>query len=323
MKKQIISFALLLILLAATACSTASVNPSKSQNAKPSKPEQAGSAELTGLNRDTFGSYSSKFVVQFVGDNSWKYQLQTRKSAALREVNLHIEGIEKSANPGDVRMVTDGKTSWMIGPGTDEECVQFPNNQGMDPTLLYPETLMPPQDLANLMQYAGEENIAGIPSLHYSGSAPSAWKWNEAQVDVWQDKASHGLLRFNMQATGSDPFFGKGAGKLSAQYEAAALDVAEIEAVKGCEISIPLPHSTTMFVRLPGLASFESPAGTEEIRAFYQTQLPQGNWTEKDAIQQTESATVLSYQRESEGVEIQIEALAAGGSKVKIIFLQE
>ena len=319
MKRHKFSFALLLILLFVSACSTPPTKPlvSNAQNDGTSKPT------LTDLNRDKFNSYSSKLLVQFDGASSWKYHLQTRKSPALREMNLHIEGVEKSANPGDIRIVTDGKTTWMIGPGTDEQCVQFPNNQGMDPTLLTPEMLIPSENLASLLPFVGEETTAGIASLHYSGSKLTFGDWKDARVDVWQDKTSHGLLRFTMQSSGTDPFFGKGAGKLNATYESAALDVTEIAPVKGCEISIPLPDSAKNFVRLPGLASFESPAGIEEIRAYFQAQLSQGNWTEKEPLQQTQSITVLSYQRGSESVEIQIEALSSGGSKVKVVFLNE
>jgi hypothetical protein len=319
MKKHLIFLTLLIVLLFVSACST--------QTAKPAdKSTQNGAAsknELTDLNRDKFNSYTSNLMLQFDGSGGWKYQLQTRKSPALREMNLHIEGLDKSLNPGDIRIVTDGKTTWMIGPGTDGECVQFPNNQGMDPTLLYPELLVPAENLATLLPYTGEDITGGIASLHYSGKKLSFGDWEDAKVDVWQDKTSRGLLRFEMKAFGADPYFGKGGGNLSATYTAGALDVAEIEAVKGCEITVSLPDSASNFVRLPGLASFETSAGVDEMRAYFQAQLPKENWMEKEAPGQTDSATVLSYQRNNESVEIQIEARSAGGSKVKIIFLQE
>ncbi len=318
MKKRSVVIILLLALLIA-ACSP---KPSTSSTSG-GKQQGAGSAKetFTDLNREKFSSYLSRFRVQFDGDASWGYQLQTRKSPTLREINLHIEGIEKSANPGDVRMVTDGKTSWMIGPGTDNECVQFPNGQGMDPTLIYPEMLLPGDSLAGLLKLAGNEPIGGIASQHYTGSAPTAGNWKDVSVEVWQDPGSRGLLRFTMQASGTDPFFGKGAGKLTAYYEAGALDVAAIEPVKGCEISVPLPDPVEMYVRLPGMASFESNSGLEQMQSFYQTELPKANWTEKEPPAQSEGVTILSYQRNYESVEIHIEALTDGGSKVKLLFI--
>lgn len=326
-KIPFLSLLILLVLLLAPACTGPAGGPPSGRTASPASggTQNAGPAKpaFTGLNRDAYSSYSSILKVQFDGPQSWRYELQTRKSPALREFNLHMEGFDRAANPGDVRIVTDGKTSWMIGPGTDEQCVQFPNNQGMDPTLLFPEMLVPNKNLAALLAYKGEETIGGIAALHYSGSAPAVGDWKDAQIDVWQDKAGKGLLRFTMQASGADPFFGKGSGRLAAQYEASALDVAEIAPVQGCEISVPLPDSAAMFVRLPGLASFESPAGLDELRKFYQTRLVQGNWSEKEPPEQRDGVVVLSYQRDGEAVEIQIETVPGGGTKVKLMFLEE
>jgi hypothetical protein len=299
-------------------CSTPAANPTdapgQSQGAGPAAPT------FTALNRDVLKSYASTFEVQFEGPTSWTYQLKTRKSAALREVSLHIEGIDKAKNPGDVRLVTDGTTSWMIGPGTDNECVQFPNNQGMDPTLLYPEMLVSQAELASLFKYIGEEQVANTTSLHFAGKAPTVSGWSDAQVDAWQDKSSRALLKFSMQAGGKDKFFGTGDGRLKATYEASGLGAA-IEPVKGCEISVPLPDSAALFVRLPGMASFDSTASVEEIAAFYLTQLPAQGWAEKAPAAANEGATILSYQKGAEQVEVHIELDPAGGSKVKLLFI--
>jgi hypothetical protein len=277
---------------------------------------------LTSLNRDALNSYSSTFTVQFEGPTRWMYQLKTRKSQSLREISLHIEGIKKIENPGEIRLVTDGTTSWMIGPGTDEECVQFPNNQGMDPTLIYPETLLPQQEILNMLRYSGEETVAGILNQHYSGSASSAGGWQNVRVDTWQDKTTKALLKYNLDATGNDQIFGAGEGKLTARYEAAGLGSAAIEPVKGCEISAPLPDAATKIVRFPGLASFESAAGVDAMRNFYQSRLPQENWAENEPPTQSGTVTVLSYRKDAEGLEINLEALPGGGCKVKLIFIQ-
>lgn len=290
---------------------SAPVGQAASANLNPAK------LQITALNRDVQQSYSSTFVVKFEGPKPWTYQLKTRKSTSLREMSLHIEGISGSSNPGDVRLVTDGKTSWMIGPGTDNECIQYPNNQGMDPTLLYPEMLVADKDLAGLFQYAGEESS----SLHFTGKAAALSGWKDAQVEAWQDKSSRALTKFKMQASGTDQFFGTGEGKLTASYDTAGLGAA-IEPVKGCEINVPLPKSAKMFVRLPGMASFESPDELEAIQVFFQSQLPQAGWAEKEPASTAEGATILSYQKNGDGVEIHIELNPDGGSKVKLLFMK-
>jgi hypothetical protein len=276
--------------------------------------------KLSGLNRDAAKSYTATFTVQFDGPSDWVYRLQTRKSPTLREENLHIDGIEQARNPGDIRLVTDGSSTRMIGPGTDNECVQFPNNQGMDPALIVPETLVGFSDLNGLLAYVEDEQILGKTSEHYSGSGLAIGNWQNATIDLWIDKSNKMLLRFIMQADVQDPFFGTGAGTLVAGYEVNGLDAPAVEPVGGCEISVPLPDSAVKVVRLPGMASFETSASVEEIKTFYQAALPQQAWVENGHAAQSDEILVLSYTRAEEIVEIQIKAQESGGSKVQMIF---
>jgi hypothetical protein len=95
-----------------------------------------------------------------------------------------------------------------------------------------------------------------------------------------------------------------------------------IDPVMGCEIEVPLPEQISMFVRLPGLASFESKSSVEELVRFFQTALPRQNWVEKEPPVQVNGNTVLSFQRDDEGVEIHIELNTAGGKTVKLLFIQ-
>lgn len=311
-KNMLASVCLLVFLL--SGCSSASNGTS--QNASPSTSKSA----LTTLNRGQLKNYTATFEVQFNGAKPWKYQLTTRRAAGLREENLHIEGVEKSQNPGDVRMVTDGETTWMIGAGTDLECVRFPNNQGMDPSLVYPETLIPQVDMPSL-SFIGEETAAGRKSQHYSGSVSTAGSWKDLKLEIYQEKSSGALLQFAMQAAGEDPFFGTGAGSLTAQYSVKALDVTTIEPVKGCEITTPLPGSAKNLVRLPGMVSFESAEAVDQISQYFQSQLPAANWQEMEPPVQSEGSVVLSYLRDAEEVEVHIEGAASGGTKVKLLFL--
>lgn len=329
MKKLLVTLSCLFIFLVA-GCSPAAKTlattdfqgvtaGSGGQAAGPTADPKAG---LAGLNRDNIKSYSSTFVVQFDGPKSWKYRLKTRKSPTLREISLHIDGITGKNNPGDVRLVTDGATSRMIGAGTDNECIQFPDNQGMDPKWIYPESVVSMQDMTAHLKYVGEEKVSGVNTLHYAVSGVSVGKWQNVSLDVWQEKVSKTLLQFNMQASGDDQFFGTGTGKLAANYSVAGLDVAAIDPVKGCEIIVPLPDTAKNFVRLPGMASFESSASIADLRNFYQTKLPAEGWAEKDPPAEMAGSVVLSYKRAADEVEIHIEDGNAGGGKVKLIFIK-
>lgn len=275
------------------------------------------------LNRDAADRYSASFILKFTGASSWTYQLATRKSSPLHETSLQIEGLPSTMNPGDIRLVTDNETTWMIGEGTDQQCVQFPTGKGMDPSFIFPESLVSISSLGSALELVGEEQLDGVAVLHFRATGAASGPWKNVNVDLVQEKASGMLRQFTMTAIGEDPFFAAGAGTLNASYLAGPLDNPEILAVTGCEVSVPLPEAIHMFVRLPGLASFESQSNPADLVSFFQTALPQQSWVEKEPPAQTGEDTVLSYQRGEENVEIHIEVNPAGGSMVEMLFLQE
>lgn len=279
-------------------------------------------ANLPVLDRDAAASYSAEFHLQFNGAKNWSYLLKTRKSPALREINLHIEGLQSTQNPGDIRMVTDNATTRMIGAGTDQQCVQFPNGQGMDPTFIYPESLVSLTALGSALKPEGEEQLAGTAVLHFRATGAATGPWKNATIDLWQEKGSGMLRQLSMSATGEDPFFATGSGKLTAVYKAGPLGSEAINPVAGCEIGVPLPEAISKFVRLPGMASFESKSSIDELVKFFQAALPGQSWVEKEPPAQAKESTVLSYQRGTESVEIHIELNPAGGSTVKLLFIQ-
>lgn len=309
MKLEIRLIVSLLLIMMLAACSPAA------------NPVQSSQAALASLDRDALGSYTAIFEIQFSGPTNWVYQLRTRTAGSLREGNLLLQGIDKSQNPGDVRIVTDQTTTWMIGPGTDNECVQFPSNQGMDPAMIYPETLVSGADLSGMLTLAGEEKVGNKTALHYSGAGLTVGAWQDARIDVWLEKASLALVRFNMQAAGEDSFFGTGPGTLKARYEVDSFDKPTIEPVAGCEIGAPLPETASGLVRLPGMASFETTDAVDAMAAFYQAALPPQGWAESEPPAQSEGSTILSYTRGAENLEIHLEGTVEGTSKVKLIFL--
>jgi hypothetical protein len=273
--------------------------------------------------RDAAGSYSAVFHMQFSGAKNWVYQLKIHKTAKLREISLHIEGLQGAQNPGDIRLVTDQVTTWTIGEGTDQQCVQFPNGKGMDPTFIYPESLVSLLDLGGAIKLIGEAQLDGKAVLHFRAEGAASGPWKDVSIDLVQEKESGMLRQFSMTAMGEDPFFASGTGKLSASYNAGPPASEEIAPVPGCEISVPLPEAISMFVRLPGMASFESKSSIDELAKFYQANLPGQNWVEKDPPAQDKGGAVLSYQRGTENVEIHLEPNPAGGSAVKLLFIQE
>jgi hypothetical protein len=292
-----------------------------------SGPSPAGEGSVAGqnnqpaFNRDALNSYSAEFTVTFNGAASWVYQLKNRRSDATHETTLHIEGVQSTQNPGDIRLLTDGTRTWMKGPGTDDECITFPNGQGMDPTFIVPEALVSLPSLGSALKQVGEEQVEGVATRHYHAEKVVTGPWKDATIDFWQAKDTGMLYRFTMQAAGDDPFFQAGTGAISAEYKAGPLGEEAIAPVDGCDLGVPLPDPVSMFVRLPGMASFETKTSPQDIIAFYQSALTQQNWIEKEPPAQAENATVLSYHRDADNVEIHVET-AEEGSIVKILFIK-
>lgn len=309
---------LIVLALLAVGCSPAA-QPVKTEN-EPAVPPAAAPTPAS-ANRAEFENYTAVFQMDFDGPVKWQYRLETRRAGALRENSLHIQGVDKAKNPGDVRIVTDGTTTWMTGPGVENECVLFPSDAGLDPSLVYPEDLIPIPELAAAMQMVREETFAGQPSRYYRGGPLVLGGWQDAQVEMRQSKDGDALLQFAMLAAGADPVFGAGAGSMMASYTVESLDPPQIEPVQGCEIGAPLPEDAFDLVRLPGMASFRTKQTVEAVAALYQAQLPGQGWAEKTPPATVDGKTQLSYARNDEGLEIQIEPHAEGGASVTLIFL--
>jgi hypothetical protein len=317
--KKFLWLIFLVFILFMTACSSEATETALKPKA--SSTAETGPRLWSAANLEKLGNYASTFLIQFNGQAKWKYTLATRKNAGLVENNLHIEGLDKTRNPGDVRSVTDNLTTWMIGDGTDKECVQFPNNQGMDTKWITPESMVSAKELSANLKLVGEEKFAGRDSQHYAGSAARVDVWKDARFEVWLDKATQALLKIEFLASGDDEFFWTGSGTLYALYTVDNLSPAKIEPVPGCALSVPVPDGATRLVRLPGMASFNSKASLNDLKNFYQDRLPKDNWKEAAPATQSPTAIVLNYQRNTERVEVHIEAAANAMSAVKLIFL--
>jgi len=264
----------------------------------------------------------TQYEMRFDGPAPWLYMLKVHSSPPLRETSLHIEGIDPTLNPGDVRLVSDGTTSWMIGPGTDNQCFQFPSGQGMDPTFLYPADLLPLGELNGKLPFSGTQDVAGKNLKRYSAENLTISNWDISNINAWQNPSSGVLVGLSLQAAGEDPFFATGQGTLKAQFALSEPPGEPIQPVTGCEISLPLPDSASMFVRLPGLASFESTASVAEMTVFYQNWLAQAGWTETTPVEQVDGAVEMSYTNGSEEVTIQIEQVG-DKTKVKLVSMNQ
>jgi hypothetical protein len=279
----------------------------------------APSGNYTGLNLETLPGYHATFEQLFAGEVTWKYQLELRADGEAVEANLHIEGPSRAQNPGDVRMVTAGGASRMLGPGTDNQCVQFPSDMDLGQAFVTPDHLIPPVVLAPALDPAGEESLLGLPTEHFTASQSGLGRWQEAQIGLWRAKEQGAVLGYDLLLTGADPLFGGGPGRLAGTFRVQAVGQQAIEPIQGCAPALPLPAGASRLVLLPGLISFDSAASPEAIAAFYQAELPGLGWQAESAPQAGGNALVLAFTRREETLTVNIENRRSG-VEVELLF---
>lgn len=231
-----------------------------------------------GLALDALEGYQSTFQINFIGDANWSYLLVTNKNETLTEYTLRVEGVEKSKNPGDIRMVTDGTTSWMTGPGTDFECFLFPNSLDLGPSFLTPDNLIRPNQISESLVMVGEENLLGFNTTHYLLDTAQLDRWQSLVIDLWQTHDEKVTLRYFFQGVGNDPLFDFGNGQIFAVFTLNHTLPQPILPVEGCLINFPLPEDISNLSRFPNLISFETDASMADMSDFYNRALLERGW---------------------------------------------
>jgi hypothetical protein len=296
-------FALLLLL--AAACSSGRPAPSPSPVA--TKP-----LTYTGLGLEGLGSYQATFDLSFEGTFRWGYHLETRANGRVVEYRLHLEGLEASRNPGDVRLVAQEGITRMHGPGTEDACVQFPSDLDLGPIFLTPDNLIDPDQLREPLAAVKLETVADLEAIQYTLRQASLDKWRDLTIALWRNEATGATLRYNLRAVGPDPLFGAGEGVLSGGFLVREVGPQLIEPIPGCDIDLPLPGGAARLIRLPELIAFDSAATAAETAAFYQAELAGTGWEPVAEPQMSDEAIVLSYQQDTRRLDINIETSVEG-----------
>ena len=261
---------------------------------------------FTGLDPASLGPHHARFSLQFDGQDSWSYVVTTRASDQLLERSLHIEGVEGARNPGDVRMVSDGQVSRMVGPGTQGSCLQYPSDLDVSVRFLDPDDILPVEAFREPLVNLGDEQVAGWNTVHYVMLQSELDGWQGVTVGLWHQPDFNGILRYDLEAEGWDPFFEAGWGQLQGSYQVLALEPQTIEPIAGCETSLPLPADRQRLVVLPGVVAFESGMTLDALSAHFRQQLPADGWQTLAEEVRSSGAVVLSYWREGESLDVTI-----------------
>ncbi len=261
----------------------------------------------SGLGLEALHGYETSFEMRFDGTYTWRYRLETRSDGQVMEYGLHLEGLSESLNPGDIRAVVDPDRISMRGPGTGDECFFFPADLDPDQAFLSPDDLIDPTDFAEPLVLIGSESISGRDATHFAYVQSRLGDWQDVEVDIWLDAITGAVLRYDLSGQGHDPLFDAGDGTLSGQFVVEDVGSQVIEPIAGCEIDLPLPLGATRLTKLPGLLAFEAESSSDEIVAFYEAELPDDGWEALAEPQFGEDATLLSYGRGNETLNINVE----------------
>jgi hypothetical protein len=271
-----------------------------------SEPTLSVPLAFEGVDETALGPHAASFEVHFESDDPWTYSVDTRLGDGALERSLHIEGVSDARNPGDVRMVAENGVKRMSGPGTADECLRFPESLDVNLSFLGPDDVLPPDGFQEPLVAIAQEAVAGRASTHYAMLQGELDGWQDVQVGLWIDGKTGAVLRYDLAATGWDPFFGAGYGQLQGRYQVETLGPQSIEPIAGCQINYPLPDRLENLVKLPGVVAFETTMTLDETADFFRNGLEADGWEPLQAEERSSGAIVLSYRREGEALDVTI-----------------
>ncbi len=265
-----------------------------------------------GVKLNDLEQYAASFVVSMQTAKPWTYRLDLRRSGGVSEFSLHLEGVDPAKNPGDVRLVSDGVTSRMLGEGTDNFCMQFPADMPGAPDFLLPDDLIVPAELAAQLVTAAVEEQSGGQMLRQAAANADLTGWKDVQAEVLTWLPDEQVKQLSFTAQGNDVLFGTGEGIISVEYKLESTEPQQIEPVDGCEVSLPLTDDSANLMIMPGMISYETALSMDDTVAFYTGALEEQGWLVVDLTKSSQDSSVMSYRRGEESLEVTISARASG-----------
>jgi hypothetical protein len=156
---------------------------------------------------------------------------------------------------------------------------------------------------------AGEETISGIPALRYDFDQRSVPLYLDGQGSgsVWVAREGGIVVRYILEISGSSA---PGAGLEGVQtwvYEVQDVNsLASLVLLQDCLpvlADFPVPADAVQVERLSGAVTYETPAGADQVSAFYREQLAAAGWSEVDYFEPSAGEVSLSFVRHSENTQ--------------------
>jgi hypothetical protein len=240
----------------------------------------AGPADLGTLDMSlgALGSFAARFEFKFEGSTNWLYQVDTRYDGKRTEYTLHIEGVDNTLNPGDVRLVNVNGINRMRGAGTEDICLQFPDEMETGLLFLTPVDFIDLEEFSTEWKQQGNQTVADLPTTLHQAEREAYRGWEEVKVEYAVEEESQAILVFYFEASGPDPLFGYGYGKITGLFTVLQIGYQEINQVGGCKSDVPLPDDATDIIFLPGVSSYQTSLGPVKLSKFYEDQLLTKGW---------------------------------------------
>jgi hypothetical protein len=157
----------------------------------------------------------------------------------------------------------------------------------IDPANSAVAELEPAAQLPSLFgaEEAGTETLDGVQAAHYTFDERALTEagLNKSAGEVWVASEGGYVLRYHHTTTGDASYFGEGTeGTLTYDYELTDFnEAAAIALPEGCPpglVDAPLLSDASSIESLPGLLTYETAAGVQDVMAFYELELPKLGW---------------------------------------------
>jgi hypothetical protein len=271
-------------------------------------PAATGEPQYVGLRLDRHGTYRARFTMSFEGQSTWWYRVDLMSDGVIKAYELSMEGLPQSRDPGDVKLIDANGVLTLQGEATAGECWRFPASANRSREPLTPDGIIQPERIATGLKRAGQETVLGRTAERYRFERSLKPEFPRADISIWLDSASGGVLRYQFTLEGSDPLFGAGEGTLTGEFEILDLRAVTIDPIEGCESEFPVPDDAWDIYLLSDFVGYRTGLSPDELVDFMLQSLGGQGWQQAADTAAIPGTAALSLRRGATVLEIFIQS---------------
>jgi hypothetical protein len=310
MKRLLICVAVLMLCTAA--CRFFSL-PTADNGTSPSrtdaaKPDTSGYfLPVPGIGLDGLESYQQELSIAFFGTEegkSFEYSDQYIKEVSRTTDTQFLQASIQNGENGPESFLNGNAGEAHYNRKDKEDCQVFWGETAEGSKPLSPELLLPA--LASAVEGTQKE-VNGVMAKGYSLDAESLGFPGEIQVEgeAWTAVDGGYVVMYVLSIQAREEYFGEGReGKQEISYELSEVNsLNEVELPEGCLpvlIDFPATPDVQDLSRLPGLLTYISTKGVDEVQAFYEDELTSTGWELLSAHPLQEGGVTLVFRQFAE-----------------------